>query len=253
MTGLIDTHVHLDFFDTPAAVVMRARQHGVAQFVIPGVAPAAWPALIAIAEAEPDVWIAPGVHPQAAGQWTRQAEALLQDILAHPQTVAIGEVGLDKQVNCPLDQQEQVCRQMIALAREHHLPLLLHVRRATDRLLTLLREAGRGELTGIIHAFSGSLETAEQFIDLGFSLGIGGVLTYPEATRLPDVVRQVPADRLVLESDAPDMTPHPHRGRPNHPAYLPLIAESLARIRCWSLEQTIQITTDNATNLFRLT
>ena len=252
MNGLIDTHVHLDFFEAPEDVVERARQQGVTQFIVPGVTPAAWPALLSLTESRPDVWIAPGVHPQAAGQWSRQTETDLRTLLRHPRVVAVGEIGLDKQAACPIAQQEKVCRQMIALAREHHLPLLLHVRRATERLLTLLKEEGHDELSGIVHAFSGSLETAPQFIDLGFSFGLGGVLTYPDAKRLPMVVRQLPADRLVLESDAPDMAPHPHRGKPNQPAYLPLVAESLALVRNWSLEHTIEVTTANAKKIFQL-
>lgn len=252
MTGLIDTHVHLDFFESPAAAAERARQQGVTGFIIPGVTPAAWPGMLSLAENRPDVWIAPGIHPQAADQWSRQTEADLRALLRHPKVVAVGEIGLDKQVGIPQAQQELVCRQMIALAREYRLPLLLHVRRATGRMITLLREEGQDELSGIVHAFSGSLETARQFLELGFSFGIGAVLTYPEAKRLPLVVHQLPADRLLLESDAPDMAPYPHRGMPNHPAYLPLVAESLARIRNWSLEDTFQVTTANAKKLFQL-
>ena len=252
MTGLIDTHVHLDFFEVPGEAAERARREGITHFIVPGVTPVAWPTLLSLAESRPDVWIAPGVHPQAADQWSRQTETDLRTLLHHPRVVAVGEIGLDKQADCPFAQQEDVCRQMIALAREHHLPLLLHVRRATQRLLTLLKEEGHDELSGIVHAFSGSLETARQFLDLGFSFGIGGVLTYPDAKRLPAVVRQLPTDRLVLESDAPDMAPHPHRGTPNHPAYLPLVAASLARVRNWSLEHTIEVTTANAKKLFQL-
>lgn len=252
MTGLIDTHVHLDFFDQPAEVAAHAARQGVERLVIPGVFQESWPAVLSAAETIPGVLAAPGIHPQAAGRWTPQTEQKLRDALRHKGVVAIGEVGLDSQVNVPAHEQEEALRRMIRLACEFDLPLLLHVRRAAGRLLAILRQEGAHRVGGIWHAFSGSPETAFQMIDLGFALGVGGVVTFPEARRLPQVVRQVPAECLVLESDAPDMAPHPHRGERNHPAYLPLIAREVARLRNWSLAETADTTTRNARRFLRL-
>lgn len=252
MTGLVDTHVHLDYFDSPSETALQAYENGVKYLIIPGVLSESWPAILTAAETIPGVWAAPGIHPQAAGPWTPQLDRQLREAVRHPRVVAIGEVGLDSQVAASTDDQEKVLRQMIRLACEAHLPLLLHVRRATGRTLTILREERAQRVGGIFHAFSGSLETARQLIDLGFALGIGGIVTYPEARHLPEVVKQVPGNCLVLESDAPDMAPHPHRRERNHPAFLPLIARQVARLRNWSFEETAETTTHNALRILSL-
>jgi len=145
-----------------------------------------------------------------------------------------------------------VLRQMIGLARETGKPLLLHSRRATGRLLNLLRRERADEVGGIAHAFSGSLETARQLIELGFALGIGGVVTFPDARRLAEVVCHVPAEWLVLETDAPDLPPHPHRGAENRPEWLTLIAARVALLRGWTADETARITTANARRILRL-
>jgi TatD DNase family protein len=252
MTSLIDTHVHLDCFDRPLAAATEARSHQVDSFVIPGVRPEGWPVLVNLAETIPGVWAAPGIHPLAANSWTRELEHELRKTAQHPKVVAIGEIGLDSQVDTPQPLQEEALRNMIRLARELELPLLLHVRRAVGRMLTILREEQAGEVGGIFHAFSGGLEVARQAIVLGFALGISGVVTFPEARRLPEVVRQVPPEWLVLESDAPDLTPHPFRHERNRPALLPLVAREVARLRSWSLEEVASITSGNARRILRL-
>ncbi len=246
MTALIDTHVHLDRLDQPLQAVADARGHQVEAFVIPGIYAQDWPKILNAAETIPGVWAAPGIHPVAAGAWDSGLERQLRAAAQHRKTVAIGEVGLDSQVDTPAALQEELFRRMIRLAREFDLPLLLHVRRAIDRVLKILREEQADQVGGIFHAFSGSLPVASQALDLGFALGIGGIVTFPEARRLPEVVRQVPAEALVLESDAPDMTPHPFRGEANRPALLPLVARELAQLRHWSLEETAAITSANA-------
>lgn len=252
MNQLIDTHVHLDRLDRPLEAAAEARLCQVASFVIPGIRPEGWPDLLRLAEQIPGAWAAPGIHPLAARTWTPDLERQLLEAAQHPKAVAIGEVGLDRQAEPSQALQEETFRHMIRLARELDLPLLLHVRRAVGRLLAILQEEQAAQVGGIFHAFSGSLEVAQQAIDLGFALGVGGVVTFPTARRLPEVVRQVPAEWLVLETDAPDQTPHPCRGEPNRPALLPLIAREVARLRNWSLEETARISSDNATRVLRL-
>lgn len=249
---LVDTHIHLDFLPLEPATLAAARARGVGNWVVPGVAPEHWPRLMATVNAFPGAWAAPGVHPQAADQWRPELAAGLRQLAAGPRTVAIGEVGLDGQVGPELTVQEDVFRQMIGLAREVKRPLLLHMRRATGRVLELLRTEQAHEVGGIAHAFSGSLDTARQLIDLGFALGIGGVVTFPAARRLQAVVRSVPADWLVLETDAPDLPPHPHRGEENRPEWLTLIAERVAQLRGWELAETSRITGSNARRVLRL-
>lgn len=249
---LIDTHLHLDWLADPPAQVAAARTAGVGGWVVPGVAPAGWEQLLAIVAATPGARAAPGVHPLEAAAWNEQAGARLEALLAGPHCAALGEVGLDRQGQVPLAGQETVLRQQIALARNCGKPLLLHCRGAIGRLLAVLREERAGELGGIAHAFSASLEVALQLIDLGFALGIGGVATFPEARRVHEVIRRVPAGWLVLESDAPDLAPHPHRGAVNRPEWLPLVAARVGELRSWSSEEVARITTINACRVLHL-
>ena len=248
---LFDTHIHLDFLVSGPAALGEARRRGVGGWLVPGVAPQDWPRLMAVATATPGAWAAPGVHPRAADQWRPELAAELRRLAADPRAAAIGEVGLDGQVGPEPALQEAVFRQQIGIARETGRPLLLHMRAATGRVLELLRAERAFEVGGIAHAFSGSRETARQLIDLGFALGIGGVVTFP-GTRLVEVVRDVPADWLVLETDAPDLAPHPHRGTDNRPEWLTLVAERIAALRGWPLQETARITTLNARRVLRL-
>lgn len=238
--------------DRVGAELEDARQAGVGAWVVPGVSPDRWPKLMAVAEQHTNVYAAPGIHPQAADSCDARHLQTLRLLLEHPKTVALGEVGLDRQVNSSWQRQEETFIQMIRLAREAGKPLLIHERRSTGRVMELLQQEGAGRVGGIFHAFSGSLETARKIIDMGFLLGIGGVVTLPTAKRLPAVVREVPAEALVLETDAPDMAPEPYRGQPNRPAYLCLVAERVAALRGWNLEETARVTTANACRLLNL-
>lgn len=252
MPGYLDTHVHLDFLDAPQARLDEARRAGVDTWIVPGTSGERWPAIMATAARHAGVYAAPGVHPQAAAAFLPVHLDELHRLLQHPRVVAVGEVGLDGLSACPRPVQEAVFRQMIGVARDSGRPLLLHSRRATGRLLEMLRAEQAVAVGGIAHAFSGSLETARLLIDMGFALGIGGVATFPTAQRLREVIRSVPAEWLVLETDAPDLPPHPHRGEANRPAWLPLIATAVARLRGWTPEETAHITRRNARRVLRL-
>lgn len=249
---LIDTHIHLDALADAASAIDEARGCGVGAWVVPGVAPCHWPRLAAAVGTVPGAWAAPGIHPQAAAEWRPELAGALLKLAAAERTVAIGEVGLDGLAGPPRELQEAVFRQMIGIARESGRPLLLHARKATARLLALLRAERAAEVGGIAHAFSGSVETARQLIDLGFALGIGGVVTFPAAHRLGATVRQLPAEWLVLETDAPDLAPVPHRGAANRPAWLALVAARVAQLRGWSAAETAQTTSSNARRILRL-
>ena len=249
---LIDTHIHLDYLDGLPEALAAARAEGIAGWVVPGVTPEDWPRLMATVAATPGAWAAPGVHPQAAARWRPELRGELQQLAAEPRTVALGEVGLDGQAGPAAAVQEAVLRQMIGIARATGKPLLLHSRRATGRLLNLLRSERAAEVGGIAHAFSGSLETARQLIELGFALGIGGVVTFPDARRLAEIVRHVPAEWLVLETDAPDLPPHPHRGQTNRPEWLTLVAARVAELRGWTSAETASVTTANARRILQL-
>jgi TatD DNase family protein len=252
VTRYIDTHIHLDLFTEPALLLQEAEQVGVGAWVVPGVAPEQWPKVMATTALHEQIYAAPGIHPQAAGNFQKAHLNELRQLLTHERAVAIGEVGLDRQLDVPLQQQEELFIAMIRLAREMEKPLLIHTRRSTERTLELLQREGGDQVGGIFHAFSGSLETARKVIDLGFLLGVGGVVTLQTARRLPEVIREVPAEALVLETDAPYLTPEQHRGQPNRPAYLELIARQVASLRDWTLADTAHQTTLNACRVLGL-
>lgn len=253
---LFDTHVHLDaapLAGDPGAEARMARQAGVGCFVVPGVGRAEWPRLLSVVQSVDGAWAAPGLHPLAAADWSPECERELQSLQGEPSVVAVGEIGLDLLFPSPsLELQERAFRGQLRLAVAAGRPVLIHCRKATQRLLRILREEAAERVGGILHAFSGSLETAREALRLGFAIGIGGPVTYPGARRLLEVVREVPAEWLVLETDAPDLAPHPHRGEVNHPAWLALTARRVAELRGWSDEETARITTANAKRVFRL-
>ena len=252
MTCYIDTHIHLDLLEEPALLLQKAEQAGVGAWIVPGVAPEQWSQVMATTALHEQVYLAPGIHPQAAGNFQKAHLDKLRQLLTHERAVAIGEVGLDRQLDISWQQQEELFIAMIRLAREMEKPLLVHTRRSTERILELLQREGGDQVGGIFHAFSGSLETARKIIGLGFLLGVGGVVTLQTARRLPEVIREVPAEALALETDAPYMAPEQHRGQPNRPAYLELIARQVASLRDWTLAETAQQTTQNACRVLGL-
>ncbi|MEZ4601297.1 MAG: TatD family hydrolase [Syntrophotaleaceae bacterium] len=254
LNSLFDTHIHLDLlppgFDDQEE--MKLAEHiGVGRFVVPGVEPSGWERLLAVASSIRGGLAAPGIHPLAARQWEK-SKPELRRLLTEKRVAAVGEIGLDGALESPAQIQEQAFRGQLRLARDFGLPVLLHCRKATGKLLEILKQEGADEMGGIWHNFSGSPETARAAISLNFALAFGGIVTWPEARRAPETLKEIPAEWIVLESDAPDMTPHPHRGEPNRPLYLGLVAEKVAALRGWSLEETAAITTANACRVLRL-
>ena len=226
--GLIDTHCHLDLEPLVSQIVeilAEARQAGVSEIVMPGVHPDGWGRMKSLAQDHPGVFAAFGVHPMHAALATDEVLERLADIAGSG--IAIGETGLDPSYEVTMELQERAFRRQIRIAVELGLPLLVHCRRAFQRTLQVLREEGGERIGGIMHAFSGSSEMAREFIRLGFAISISGMVTRDNAVRLPDLVRQLPPEWLVLETDAPDMTPRRYRGEPNRPAWL---VETLAAV-----------------------
>jgi len=253
MRGWIDTHVHLDLLGSvvdAAVLADAARGAGVTGFLVPGVESRHWPRLLAVVRRIAGARAAPGLHPAAAATWSPQSRARLEALLADPAVVAVGEIGLDKTPGMPaMNVQERVFREQLQMAVAAGRPVLIHCRRATGRLLELLHEAEVPRVGGIWHAFSGSPETARAVHQLGMAVGIGGPVTYPNACRLREVVGGLPDDGFVLETDAPDLSPHPHRDRPNRPEWLRLIAETVAEVRGWTPEETARVTSGTARRL----
>lgn len=246
MIPLIDTHIHLDAPElngSGSELLPAARLKGIGSFVVPGVRVSGWQALVELAERETGVFAAPGLHPAYAEQWSTDAEWQLRELTAHPAVVGIGEIGLDGAAGPPLGQQETVLRGQLQIALDANLPVLLHGRQATGKLLTILRESAVGrKVGGIWHGFSGSLPVAEDLVQLGLKIGVGPILLRTNARKLPQAVVALPLESLVLETDLPDMAERPEA--------LLAIAIKVAELRGCSLAEVAQVTTENACSLF---
>jgi len=230
--GLIDTHCHLDLeplMTNLAEVLSHARQAGVHQFVVPGVHPADWERMAVLASQHNDIFPAFGIHPMHAAIADDSSLSQLAERAAAG--VAIGEIGLDPAYTVTLERQEQAFRAQLRMAVSLGLPVLVHCRRAFQRTLRILQEEQAQNVGGIMHAFSGSPEMAREFIRLGFVISISGMLTRDRAVKPLRIVRELPLESLVLETDAPDLTPQRYRGLFNQPAYLLETLRAVAMIK----------------------
>lgn len=251
---LFDTHCHLDveaFAADQKAVLARARAGGVSHLVIPGIDTEGWQQLVDLCREEQGLYPALGLHPVYLEQHRPEDIPALAEWVAEYKPIAIGEIGLDFYIKeLDRERQQRLFEAQLIIAREANLPVLLHVRKAHDQVLATLRRLKiRG---GIAHAFSGSLQQADQYIELGFKLGFGGMLTYERSSKLRRLAKTLPLSAIVLETDAPDMAPAAHHGERNSPEYLPEVLASLAEIRDESPEELAQQTTANANELFGL-
>lgn len=243
---LFDTHVHLPRLDDAETAIAEAAEAGVTNLLAPSVDPSEWPVLARFAAS--GIAVAGGIHPLAVtGRSLHELQGLPEQL---PRMIAVGETGLDGSPGMPSrDLQEELFRAHIRLARTLALPLILHCRKGFDRLFRILREEGGLPRGGVLHGFSGSHETAREAIAAGLCLGIGSVLTRP-GNKLAQRLLDLDPEMLVLETDAPDMHPHPESGIPNRPANLVLIAKALAQLKGWDDETCARITTNNARRLF---
>ena len=245
---LIDTHCHLDVmeFDPDRdAVLGRARAAGVVELVIPAIHRRGWPWLLEYCASGPGLYPALGLHPVYLDQHGDDDTRALESAIAEGWPLAVGEIGLDYFVrDLDRDRQQVLFEAQLQISRAANLPVLLHVRRAHEPVLaTLKRIPVRG---GIAHAFSGGIEEARRYIDLGFKLGFGGMLTFERSTKLRRLAADLPLDALVLETDAPDLTVAAHRGERNSPEYLPDVLAALAEVRQADPGEVAAITTANA-------
>lgn len=261
---LIDTHCHLTAVQFDAdrdEVIARAQAAGVTYMVTIGTDPADAEAVVTLAAGQPAVYAAVGIHPNEAADLPPDWLERIRALAGHPKVVAIGEIGLDYYwQRVPATVQKTVLRQQLDLAAELGLPVVIHDREAHDDLRTELREwitrrvpgtplAGR-PFVGVLHSFSGDLNMAEEVCAWGFVLGLAGPVTFPNARALPDLVRRLPPERVVVETDAPYLTPHPLRGRRNEPAHVSLVAAKLAALWDLAPEQVAALTTATACRLF---
>ena len=247
---LVDSHAHLDdraFEKDLEAVLARARENGIGRIVTIGTDLASSRRALSIAEKHDDVWFSPGIHPHESDHPGPVDELL--PLAAHPRAVSVGETGLDYVKNhASVPNQKTLFVRHLEIALEADKPVSIHCREAHGDLFPILR--GHAPLRGVIHCFSGDLPDVENYLSLNFFLSIAGPVTYPKAERLREVVRHIPLDRLLVETDCPLLAPQNHRGQRNEPAYVRFTAAEVANCHGIGIAEVEEATTRNAMRLF---
>lgn len=249
---LIDTHCHLNdpkAFPDPHAEVEAALEAGVDSLVVIGTGPEDWDRATALAEQFSTVWAVVGWHPNSTADYTAASLVVLAEKLRHPKVIALGEIGLDYHWDySPRDLQFSALHAQLDLATEVAKPVVFHARDAYSDLLDVLEARPRHPY--LFHCWAGSAEEAARAVALGGLFGVDGPVTYPKAEALRDTLRQIPLDRLVVETDAPYMSPVPFRGKPNRPAHVREVTQGLAKALDLSFEACAEATTRNAKRFF---
>ena len=252
MTSFIDTHCHLDKLDsTPEEAIIEAKQAGVQRMVTVSVDEASLDFVSSMVQQFPEVYGSVGFHPHDAAELTEDLEQKIRKLaLEEKKLIAIGETGLDYHyMYSSAEVQQQVFSKQLQLAVELNLPVIMHSREAETDTLNILQEIPVPPL-GVAHSFTSSFEMAKTLIEMGWYIGINGIVTFKNAEDLREVVSWLPLDRLLLETDSPFLAPTPFRGKPNKPAHIPAIATFIAELRGISLEQLSEQTSANAQRLF---
>ncbi len=258
ISGLIDSHCHLDqprFAEDREATIQRAREAGVTRMITIGASGAlqANYDAVAIADAHPFIFATVGMHPHNASVVDETIVTQLRQLAANPKVVAIGETGLDYYYDhSPRPVQQAIFRRFIHFARELGLPLSIHLRDAYADAVEILRDEKAQDVGGVIHCFSSDRPVARQLLDLNFDLSFSGTVTFKNAEELREVARMVPADRFMVETDAPFLAPIPFRGKRNEPAYVVHTAATIAEVRGEAPSKIAELTTATATRRFRL-
>lgn len=251
---MIDTHLHLDdpqFDPDRTTVVERALQAGVTAMVTLGIDLPTSVRAVALAEQFEAVYAAVGIHPNQSHRANPMDFQEIARLARHPKVVAIGECGLDYVLGgCPPEAQRENLRRHVGLANELGKPIVIHNRKAHEDLLQILQEEGVEQV--VMHAFTGPLEHVDRCAALGYWMGVGGVVTYPNADDVREAVRRIPDGLLLVETDAPHLAPHPHRGKRNEPAYLPRIVEAVAAVRGQKFAPLAALVGRNAQRCFGL-
>lgn len=251
---LVDTHCHLDVADFDVdreAVLQRCTAAGINKIVVPAIEQSGWSNLLGLCQQHASLYPALGLHPVYVDRHQSSHLALLEEQIAESRPVAVGEIGLDFYLK-DLDKERQISlfESQLQISKDADLPVLLHVRKAHDQVLAMLKKMNvKG---GISHAFNGSEQQAQQYIDLGFKLGFGGTMTYEGSKKIHQLARTLPLESIVLETDAPDMVVEQHRGERNSPEYLVDSVLALAKLRNISVQEVAIQTSQNACDVLSL-
>lgn len=256
MLSLFDTHAHLDaeqFKDDQEEVIERARATGIEYIVNIGFDRKTIPTTMELAEKYSHIYAAIGWHPVESIHMKPEDLEWIEQLSSHEKVVAIGEIGLDYHWDTsPRDVQQQVFREQIRLARKIGKPVVIHNRDAHEDIIRILREENAAEVGGVMHCFSGSWESAKLCLDMNFYISFGGPVTFKNARVPKEVLSQVPLDRILIETDAPYLSPHPHRGKRNEPANVSLVVQAAAEIKGKSVEELALITLENGKKCFEI-
>ncbi|MCQ6268492.1 TatD family hydrolase [Fictibacillus sp. WQ 8-8] len=251
---MFDTHAHLNaiqFEEDLEEVIQRALDEGISHIVVVGFDRPTIKGAIKLADTYDFIYAAVGWHPVDAVDMTPEDLQWIEELAAHPKVVALGEMGLDYHWDkSPEDVQKDVFRQQIQLAKKVKLPIIIHNRDATQDVVDILKSEGAEEVGGIMHCYSGSLEVAKQCLDMNFYISFGGPVTFKNAKKPKEVAKEIPINRLLIETDCPYLSPHPLRGKRNEPSYVKYVAEAIAELREMPLEDLVKKTSDNARQLF---
>lgn len=253
---IFDTHAHYDseeFDEDREALLSGLQGQGIGAVVNIGASIRTTKNTLELTRRYSFIYGAAGVHPNETGELNDELMQWLREAAENPKIVAIGEIGLDYYWDKPdRETQKRWFVRQLDLARETGLPVVIHSRDAAKDTLDIMKEQKAGDIGGVIHCFSYGVELAREYLNMGFYLGIGGVLTFKNARKLKEVAEYMPMDRLVLETDCPYLSPVPFRGKRNSSLYLPCVVEAVSRIKGISKEQVEQITYDNARKLYGL-
>lgn len=253
---LFDTHVHLNdkkYEEDLVDVIDRAQHDGVSKMLVVGYDARTNRVAIELAEKYDFIYAAVGWHPVDAIYLTDELFAELEEQAKHPRVVAIGECGLDYHWDTsPHDVQKEVFIRQIKLAQSIKKPLIIHTRESIADTLEILKEQEAKVVGGVMHCYSGSVETAHEFIKLNFKISLAGPVTFTNGRKPQSVAKDIPLEELLVETDAPYLTPHPHRGKRNEPAYVSLVAKKIAEIKELSYEDVCEQTMRNACELFKI-
>ena len=252
---IFETHAHFDdeAYDKDRDTLLKSLNfHGVEALVNVGASMASSRQSIELAKEYPFIYAAVGVHPEQVEELNEDTMKKLEEMAKEEKVVAIGEIGLDYYYDdVPREIQKKWFKEQLNLAVKLKKPVIIHSRDAAQDTMEMMKKY-QGKLTGIIHCFSYSKECADFFVKSGYYLGIGGVVTFSNAKKLKEVVKEVPLDRIVLETDCPYLTPTPYRGKRNSSHYLPYVAEELAKIKEIPVEEVIRITNENAKRVYEI-
>ena len=255
--SIIDTHAHLDvtdFTNDCDAVIKRAIEAGVNRIITAGTSVQSSEKAVALAEKYPQVFAAAGIHPHEATAVQKADITQIAELAKRPRVVALGEMGLDFYRNyAPRDKQFQTLKWQLELASELCLPVIIHARQATKEMIEVLNDwvkKSRAEPPGVIHCFQENTPAAKAYLEMGFFLAFGGYIGYPNS-HLAEVIKTVPENRLLVETDSPYLPPQKYRGKRNEPSYITITVETLAGVLGTSAEKVARQTTENANKLFR--